>query len=103
MSAQKINDYLKEIGVKVGLTRKVRKVKYYNGEMEIEFVPFHEVLTTHVARKSYITNSLILNIPERVVRSISKHKNERSFKRYVDLSEEYKDQKVREAFRKSIS
>jgi hypothetical protein len=91
---------LKEIGEKAGLTRKVRKVRYYDGEINIEYVPFYKILTTHIARKSYITNSLILDIPERIVRSISKHKNERSFKRYVEISEEYKNQKIREVFEK---
>jgi site-specific recombinase XerD len=98
MSTQKINEYLKEIGKLAELDRKVRKVKYYNGELQTEYLPFFKVLTTHVARKSYITNSLILEIPERVVRSISKHKNEKSFRRYVEISEEYKDHKIREAF-----
>lgn len=98
MSAQKINQYLKTIGMIAGLERKVRKVKYYNGELKKEYVPFYKILTTHIARKSYITNSLVLDIPERVVRSISKHKNERSFRRYVEISEEYKDEKIRNAF-----
>lgn len=98
MSSQKVNDNLKVIGLQAGLTRNVRKVKYINGEMKVEYVPFYKVLTTHVARKSYITNSLILDIPERIVRSISKHKNEKSFRRYIELSEEFKDQKIREAY-----
>jgi len=98
MSSQKINDNLKVIGLRSGLTHNVRKTSYINGEIKVEHVPFYKVLTTHVARKSFITNSLILDIPERIVRSISKHKNERSFRRYVEISEEFKNQKIREAF-----
>jgi integrase len=98
ISTQKINDYLKEIGKICGITRKVRKVKYYDGLINIEHVPFYEILSTHVARKSFITNSLILDIPERIIRNISKHKSERSFRRYVEISEEFKNSRVREAF-----
>ncbi len=97
-NSSKINENLKMIGLRVGLTRKVRKTKYINGELNIEYIPFYKVLSTHVARKSFITNSLILDIPERIVRSISKHKDEKSFRRYVKYSEEFKNNKIREAF-----
>jgi len=63
-------------------------------------VPFYEVLTSHVGRKSYITNSLILGVPERVVKEVSGHKDEKSFRRYVQLAESYKSQVIRKAFSK---
>lgn len=69
----------------------------YIGEKE-EYVPFYEVLTTHVGRKSFITNSLILGIPERVVKEVSGHKDEKSFQQYVKLVESYKAQKIEEGY-----
>lgn len=49
----------------------------------------HELVTSHVMRKTFISVSLELNIPERVVKAISNHKDERSFRRYVKLNGNY--------------
>ena len=99
-SNQKINDYLKELGKLVIFDWSVKISRYYEGVLNLEKVPFYEVLTTHVGRKSYITNSLILGVPERVVKDVSGHKDEKSFNRYVKLAENYKSQVIRQAFSK---
>jgi hypothetical protein len=62
------------------------------------YVPFYEVLTTHVACKSYITNSLIIGVPERVVKEVSGHKSEKDFRRYVNLANSYKDEMIRKSY-----
>jgi hypothetical protein len=48
------------------------------------------LISSHCGRKTFITNSLILGIPERVVRSISNHKDEKNFRKYVNISEVHK-------------
>jgi len=95
---QKLNEYLKELGKEVNFNSPVKMVKYYDGKKVEKTVPFYEVLTTHVGRKSYITNSLILGIPERVVREVSGHKDEKSFRRYVQLADAYKNNEINKAF-----
>jgi len=97
-SNQKLNEYLKELGEKVGLKNSVKVVKYYDGLKTEESLPFYEILTTHVGRKSYITNSLILGVPERVVKEVSGHKDEKSFRRYVQLADAYKSKEINKAF-----
>ena len=99
-SNQKINNYLKELGEHVKFSWPVKTSKYFEGVLQQEQVPFYEVLTTHVGRKSYITNSLILGVPERVVKEVSGHRGEKSFRRYVKLAEVYKSQVIRKAFSK---
>jgi site-specific recombinase XerD len=98
ISNQKMNEHLKSIGKKIEFDNKVRVVKYFDGRKQETHVPFYEVLTTHVARKSYITNSLILGIPERVVREVSGHRDEKSFRRYVSLAENYKTSIIKTAY-----
>jgi len=51
-----------------------------------------------VARKSYITNSLMLGVPERVVREVSGHKSEKDFRRYINLANSFKDDMIRKSF-----
>lgn len=100
-SNQKINEYLKELGKLLKWDWIVKKVHYFNGQPNERSVPFHDVLTTHVGRKSFITNSLILGIPERIVKEVSGHKDDKSFSRYVKLAENYKSRIIREKFSKS--
>ena len=100
-SNQKINEYRKELGQYMKWDWIVKKIHYYDGRPKEKAVPFYEVLTTHVGRKSFITNSLILGIPERIVKEISGHKDDKSFSRYVKLAENYKSQIIREKFSKS--
>jgi integrase len=98
LTNDKMNEYLKEIGKEAKLDHSVKHVSYYDGKKEEESFPFYDVLTSHVARKSFITNSLILGIPERVVRDISGHTDEKSFRRYVFLADTYKSQLINKAF-----
>ena len=106
ISNQKQNEYLKELGKKVsigknkiaGFDTKVKKVQFHDGKRSEEFVPFYEVLTTHVARKAYITISLIIGVPERVVKEVSGHKSEKDFRRYVNLANTYKDEMIRKSY-----
>ncbi len=73
-------------------------VEYHDGIRKETYVPFFNLLTTHVARKSYITNSLIIGIPERVVKEVSGHKSEKDFRRYVNLASSYKDEVIRRSY-----
>jgi len=95
---QTMNNYLKELGKLAALNKSTQVIRYHDGMKKEHYVPFYKVLTTHVARKSFITNSLIHGVPERVVREVSGHKDEKSFRRYVKLSESYCNQQIRKAF-----
>jgi len=97
---QEVNRSIKEVGEKLGLNWTEKIILYYRGKPKEEQVPFYKVLSTHVARKSFITNALILGVPERVVREVSKHKDERSFRRYVKFAESFVHKEIRAAFEK---
>lgn len=98
VSDDKFRAALKDLGAAVEFNFPVKKIKYYNGMAKIDTVQFFEVMTPHVARKTFITNSLILGVPERVVKEISDHKDEKSFRRYINLADSYKTAKLMEAY-----
>ena len=98
VSDDKFRTALKDLGKSVNFNFPVKKIKYYNGIAKVDTVPFFEVMTPHVARKTFITNSLILGVPERVVKEISDHKDEKSFRRYINLADSYKTAKLMEAY-----
>ncbi len=109
ISLQKQNQNLKELGELIskgdseqakieGFDTMTKVVEYHDGVRKESYVPFYNLLTTHVARKSYITNSLIIGIPERVVKEVSGHKSEKDFRRYVNLASSYKDEVIRRSY-----
>ena len=98
VSDDKFRTAVKDLGKLVKFNFPVKKNKYYNGIAKVETLQFFEVMTPHVARKTFITNSLILGVPERVVKEISDHKDEKSFRRYINLADSYKTAKLLEAY-----
>ena len=99
-SNQVVNRILKEIAEDLELNRLVSITKYHGGMLKMSNTPLYEVVTSHVGRKTFITNGLMLGIPERLVREISGHKDEKSFRRYVNYAEKYKSTIIKKAFSK---
>ncbi|KAA9340146.1 site-specific integrase [Adhaeribacter soli] len=98
ISSQKSNKYLKEVGQILEFKEPVKVLKHKGSSTTEEYVPKHEVLTFHVARKTFITTSLILGMPERVVREFSGHKSEKDFAKYVKLADTFKEQQMHQAW-----
>ena len=74
---------------KVGLSRLVRRITWKRGKPSQNSLPLYVVLSSHIARKTFITNSLILGMSESEVKKISGHKDDRSFRRYVEMGNSY--------------
>lgn len=83
---QALNREIKKIAKYASLNRIVKQLEYIGGKRLETIYPLHEVISSHTARKTFITKSLHLGIPERKVRAITGHKDERSFRRYVDFN-----------------
>ena len=89
ITSQKLNKNLKVCCEMLGWNEKVVLTRYRGAiPVKRQFLR-HELVTSHVMRKTFISVSLELNIPERVVKAISNHKDERSFRRYVKLNGNY--------------
>jgi hypothetical protein len=73
----------------------------FNAKLKEDTAPFYKVMIIHVERKSFITNSLILGIPEQVVKDVPGYKDEKIFKQYVKIAESYKALKIMEEFRRT--
>ncbi|WP_271405460.1 site-specific integrase [Tenacibaculum soleae] len=94
ISDQKFNKYIKECCEIVEINSLVTKTRYI-GQKRVEItVPKHKLITSHTARKTFVTNSLILGMKEMVVRNITGHKKEESFRRYVKIAEDFKRQEM---------
>ncbi|MDO1451028.1 site-specific integrase [Rhodocytophaga aerolata] len=86
MSNQKMNDYLKELGKVAGLSHQVQKVKFLGVKRIDTRVPKFELLSTHTARRTFVTLSLEKGMrPEEVMR-ITGHKNIKTLMKYVKIT-----------------
>jgi len=100
ISNQKMNDYLKEIAKEGGLNRLISKVRF-RGNQRIETAkPLHEVITTHMGRKTFVSYMFRKGVDSELIRSISNHKSISSFARYNQIDDAHKADVMHVAFKK---
>ncbi len=88
-SGVKQNLYLKELGQKVGLTQDVTTERFVLGQRIEETKKRHELITTHVARRSYATLSVRFGVPESVIGLVMGHSPKGMLQQhYVKLDED---------------
>lgn len=85
---QTSNQKLKEIGLLAGINSNFELTKTIGGKLVTKRYVKYEVITTHVARRSMITNAFRAGIPELAIRKISGHKSAAVFESYVRVTEE---------------
>ena len=88
VSNQKMNEYLKEIGKLVGLTENIEITYIKENKRVAEVYPKYELISTHTARRSFATNLYLKGFPTISIMSITGHKTERAFLRYIKVTPE---------------
>lgn len=90
ISNQKMNDYLKELGELAGIDEKVVVTKFKGVEEIRNTYPKYELLSTHVARKTFVTLSLEKGMRVETLMSITGHKKHSTLKRYINITDKLK-------------
>lgn len=90
ISNQKYNDYLKELARKAELNRLIRVIRYSGSTRKDETKPLHELITTHIARKTFATIHLQLGMNIPTVMAIGGWKDYKTMKPYVAVSDQSK-------------
>lgn len=86
LSNQKMNNALKELGKYCGINTPEQQVKYI-GSKRIEVTkPKYELMTTHCARRTFITQSLERGLRPEVIMKITGHKDISTMMRYVKIT-----------------
>lgn len=90
ISNQKTNDYLKEIGQRAELNE-VFEIVRFRGSVRIpEKFKKYQLLSTHTARRTFITLSLEKGMRPEVVMKITGHRSMKNFMRYVKITDKVK-------------
>ena len=90
VSNQKMNKYLKELG-QVAEFNSQENLVYYKGTTRVEKTkPKWALLTTHIGKKTFITNAFMLGVPIEIIKEWTGNKDDRMFKVYLALQDQHK-------------
>jgi integrase len=87
-SNQKMNEYLKELGQLAEIDEEVLITATKGGKRMTETFKKWELITTHTARRSFATNAYLQSVPTISIMKITGHKTEKSFLKYIKISQE---------------
>lgn len=90
LSNVKYNERLKEVGRIAGLTDSVKKVWYVGSERHESDQPKWQLLTSHVARRTFVVNALSLGISAEVIMKWTGHSDYDSMKPYIAIVDDLK-------------
>ncbi|MBM3887216.1 site-specific integrase, partial [Candidatus Dependentiae bacterium] len=90
ISNQKLNDYVKELCQLAGIIEPIEIVRFRGTKREAITYPKYELIGVHTGRKTFATLSLEKGMSAEEVMTITGHKDYKSFKRYVKITEQRK-------------
>ncbi|MDR6561286.1 MULTISPECIES: site-specific integrase [unclassified Arcicella] len=89
-SQQKFNDYIKEVAKEIGIDTPEQVITYKKGIRFETTVPKYELITSHTGRRTFITQSILRGLPIPVIRSMTGHKDLKSFQKYIKITDKDK-------------
>lgn len=84
---QRLNDYIKELCMIAGIDEKIEIVRFKGVKREATIHPKYELIGVHTGRKTFATLSLEKGMSAEEVMTITGHRDYKSFKRYVKVTE----------------
>lgn len=88
VSEQKINKHIKEVCLLAGITAQVAKTVTRGGSRVETVLYKYQLVSSHTARRSAATNMYKAGIPSISIMKITGHKTEKSFMKYIRISQE---------------
>lgn len=88
ISNQKMNEYLKKIGIGAKLNDSVQITITQGGNRVITNELKHNLITTHSARRSFASNLFLMGSNSLEIMKLTGHKTERAFMKYIRVSAE---------------
>jgi len=99
ISPQKFRKYIKEACKEAGMLDEVIKTSFIGNERIEDHIIKHDMISTHTARRTFITISLEKGMRPDIVMSITGHKSYSSFKKYIKLSDKVREQEMANAWK----
>ncbi|MEI8204736.1 MAG: phage integrase SAM-like domain-containing protein [Bacteroidota bacterium] len=87
VSNQIFNENIKEVAKKAGITEMENITRTVAGKLTTERLPKCDLITSHTGRRSFATNMYKRKIPSLTIMSITGHKTEKSFLKYIKVKQ----------------
>ncbi|NQU87135.1 MAG: integrase catalytic domain-containing protein [Mariniphaga sp.] len=100
MSNQKFNEYLKIICEDVKLKRPIVIDNFKGNKFTQEAKLLYDVMTAHVARKTFITLSVFMGMKIKVVQEITGITQEKTLRKYLTIADEMKKNEMEDTWGK---
>lgn len=95
ISAQKTNDFIKEVAKRADVNS-IETITRYRGSEKIESKqPKWAFVSTHTARRTFVTLSLEKGMRPETVMKITGHKDYKTFKKYIKLTDKVAEQEMK--------
>ena len=101
ISNQKFNDYLKEAAKEAKINTRCTKKVIEDGLRVEKSFHKHQLISSHTARRSFCTNGYLDEMPTLAIMSISGHRTEKAFLKYIKADGKQHAKKVLDAWRNS--
>ncbi|RNC86437.1 MAG: integrase [Winogradskyella sp.] len=88
ISNQRFNDYIKEVFKTIGYTDNVKKTMKVGKDIIEQINPLYERISSHTARRSFITIMKNKKIPDKVIMSYTGHRSLEVFNKYYKPNDE---------------
>ena len=98
LSQQKFNAYVKELGKHCGVDAPVQVVVDQGGKTTDKWVPKHELMSSHIGRKTFVTQSIERGMDASVVMKFTGHRDYRSMSPYHAVATEEKRRQMDQAW-----
>lgn len=95
---QKQNDYIKDVLEDMEFTQEVEFTRIKGVEQEVVVVPFYKRISTHTARRTFITILRNKGIADKTVMSITGHKDIKTFNMYHKVDDKARSEAINIAF-----
>ena len=103
VSNPNFNEYIKEVCKLVRITEQV-KITHKRGNKTIEEVRHkYAWITSHTCRRSFCTNEYLAGTPTDLIMTISGHKTEKAFRRYIKADKVQKANMIKKLWMKDLA
>ena len=91
-----MNEYIKVVCKMAGLTHEVERLRTVKGKKTRLKNPFYELVSVHTSRRSFASNAFLAGMNTLHIMSITGHKTESEFMKYIRVSKEDRAKKAAE-------
>lgn len=99
ISNQRFNEYVKEVAEKAEIKDNEAVTKTIGGKLQTTTQPKYKLISSHTGRRSFCTNMYKKGLPTLMIMSISGHKTEKSFLKYIKVRQEEHAQMMAKAWK----